>query len=73
MALAKGQTASAAATGIDQVVEGVAAARAVHEVAARLGVDMPICREVYGILHEGKAVAAAVQALMAREVRAETD
>jgi glycerol-3-phosphate dehydrogenase (NAD(P)+) len=73
MAIAKGQTAIAAATGIDQVVEGFAASRAVHEVAGRLGVDMPICREVYGILHEGKAVAAAVQALMGREVRAETD
>jgi glycerol-3-phosphate dehydrogenase (NAD(P)+) len=73
MAIGKGQTIVAAATGIEQVVEGVAASRAVHEVAAKLGVDMPICREVYAILHERKAVAAAVQALMGREVRAEID
>jgi len=33
---------------IHQVVEGVAAARAVHHVAERLGVDMPICGKYTG-------------------------
>jgi glycerol-3-phosphate dehydrogenase len=36
-------------------------------------VDMPICHEVYRVMHEGKAVRAAVQALMGREVRSETE
>ena len=55
------------------MVEGVPAARAVHDVAQRLRVDMPICREIYRVMHEGKPVRAAVQALMGREVRSETE
>jgi glycerol-3-phosphate dehydrogenase (NAD(P)+) len=51
----------------------VPAARAVHAVAQRVAVDMPICREIYGVMHEGKAVRAAVQALMQREVRSEAE
>jgi len=45
----------------------------VHHVAERLGVDMPICREIYGIMYENKPVGSAVQALMGREVRSETE
>jgi glycerol-3-phosphate dehydrogenase (NAD(P)+) len=73
MALGRGQTLQEAQSGIHQVVEGVPAARAVHAVAERLTVDMPICREIHRIMHEGKAVRAAVQALMGREVRSETE
>ena len=49
------------------------AARAVRDVAQRLGVDMPICREIYHIMYEDKPVRAAVQALMGREVRSEPE
>jgi glycerol-3-phosphate dehydrogenase (NAD(P)+) len=73
MALGSGRSLSDATNGIDQVVEGVPAARAVHEVAVQRGVDMPICGEVYRILHEGSPVGAAVRALMGREIRAESD
>jgi len=73
MAMGEGRPFSAVAGSFDQVVEGVAAARAVNEVAARLGVEMPICREVYRVMHEGKAVREAVQALMGREVRPEME
>jgi glycerol-3-phosphate dehydrogenase (NAD(P)+) len=73
MALGKGQSVSEAQGGIGQVVEGLTAARAVYEVAERSGVDMPICREIYRIMHEGKPVRAAVQALMGREVRSEAE
>jgi glycerol-3-phosphate dehydrogenase (NAD(P)+) len=73
MALGAGGTFRAVTASFDQVVEGVAAARAVNEVAARLGVDMPICREVYEVMHAGKAVREAVQALMGREMRPETE
>jgi glycerol-3-phosphate dehydrogenase (NAD(P)+) len=55
------------------VAEGVTGARAVHDVAQRLEVDMPICREIYRIMHEQKPVRDAVQALMGREVRSETE
>jgi glycerol-3-phosphate dehydrogenase (NAD(P)+) len=73
MALGRGQTAIEAQREIQQVVEGLPAARAVYEVAQRLQVDMPICQEIYRIMHEDKPVRAVVQALMGREVRSETD
>ncbi len=47
MALGRGQSPAEAESAIQQVVEGVPAARAVRDVAQRLGVDMPICREIY--------------------------
>jgi glycerol-3-phosphate dehydrogenase (NAD(P)+) len=45
----------------------------VYDVAERLQVDMPICREIYRIIYENKPVRAAVHALMGREVRSETE
>jgi glycerol-3-phosphate dehydrogenase (NAD(P)+) len=73
MALGQGRSTSQAQDRIHQVVEGVPAARAIHAVAQRLTVDMPICLEIYRVMHEGKPVRAAVQALMEREVRSETE
>jgi glycerol-3-phosphate dehydrogenase (NAD(P)+) len=73
MALGQGRSTSEAQAEIHQVVEGLPAAGAIHAVAQRLGVDMPICREVYRVMHEDKPVRAAVQALMEREVRSETE
>jgi glycerol-3-phosphate dehydrogenase (NAD(P)+) len=73
MALGRGESPAQAQDAIHQVVEGIPAAQAVCEVAQRLNVDMPICREIYGIIYENKPVRAAVQALMGREVRSESE
>jgi glycerol-3-phosphate dehydrogenase (NAD(P)+) len=73
MALGRGASPTSAQSAIHQVIEGVPAARAVYDVAQRLQVDMPICREIYGIMYENKPVRAAVQALMGRDVRSETE
>jgi glycerol-3-phosphate dehydrogenase (NAD(P)+) len=73
MALGRGQSLSEAQSGIRQVVEGLPAARAVYDVAQRLTVDMPICQEIYRVMHEDKPVRAAVQALMGREMRSEAE
>jgi glycerol-3-phosphate dehydrogenase (NAD(P)+) len=73
MALGRGQSLDEAQSGIHQVVEGLLAARAVYAVARRLAVDMPICQEIYRVMHEGKPVRDAVQALMGREVRSESE
>jgi glycerol-3-phosphate dehydrogenase (NAD(P)+) len=73
LALGRGRTMHEAQTGIHQVVEGVTASRAVCAVAARLDVEMPICREVFRIMHEDKPVREAVQELMGRELRSESD
>ena len=71
--MGRGSRSQDAERSIDQVVEGVRAAGAVRNVAERLAVEMPICREVYRVMHEGRPVRAAVQALMEREVRSETE
>lgn len=73
IAMGRGHSLDAAQASIHQVVEGVRAASAVRAVAQRVGVDMPICEEIYRVVHEGKPVRDAVQALMSREVRTESD
>ena len=69
--VARGRSIEAAAAEIGQVVEGVRAARAVHAVARRLEIDMPIVAEVYAVLHEGRGLESAVSSLMQRELKAE--
>lgn len=71
LALAAGQSIEAAQADIQQVVEGVLAAKAVSEVAAQTGVEMPICREIYRILYEGATPRDAVNALMSRALKPE--
>jgi glycerol-3-phosphate dehydrogenase (NAD(P)+) len=71
--LAAGKTSAEAQAEIRQVVEGVLAARAVHDVAKRLGVEMPISEQIYRVLYEGLAPRDAVVALMTRTIKSETD
>jgi glycerol-3-phosphate dehydrogenase (NAD(P)+) len=71
--LAAGKTASQALAAIGQVVEGYPAAKALHAVAARAGVEMPLCEGVYQVLHEGVPARDAVRALMTRPIKSETD
>jgi glycerol-3-phosphate dehydrogenase (NAD(P)+) len=52
--------------GMNQVAEGVWTAKAVLPWARKLGVEMPICREVYRILYESRPAAEAVRELMGR-------
>jgi glycerol-3-phosphate dehydrogenase (NAD(P)+) len=72
LALASGKTPEQAQAEIGQVVEGVLAARAVHEVAQRVGVEMPIAEQIYRVLYEGAPPKEAVYALMGRTVKSET-
>jgi glycerol-3-phosphate dehydrogenase (NAD(P)+) len=73
LALGRGRSLDEAQTGIQQVVEGVLASRAVCAVAAQLSVDMPISREIFRVMHEGKPVHDAVHELMGRELRSESE
>jgi glycerol-3-phosphate dehydrogenase (NAD(P)+) len=73
LALGRGRSMQEAEAAIHQVVEGVFAARAVCAVADQQSVEMPICREVFRIVHEGKPVRDAVQELMSRGMRSETE
>jgi glycerol-3-phosphate dehydrogenase (NAD(P)+) len=71
LALAAGATPSEALRSIGQVVEGYIAARAVHRVAERRKVPMPIVVELHKVLHEGADPRAAVAALMRRPISSE--
>lgn len=73
LAIGAGQSPEQAQQGIQQVVEGLQGARAVHQVATRQGIDMPICAVIYRVLYERLPIREAVQALMAREIRPEND
>jgi glycerol-3-phosphate dehydrogenase (NAD(P)+) len=70
-ALAAGKPVDQAIAEIGQVVEGYYAAKAVHQVAARLGVEMPICGFVYDVLHGGVPLEQVVKAMLSRAVTPE--
>jgi glycerol-3-phosphate dehydrogenase (NAD(P)+) len=71
LALAAGKTVAEAEKEIRQVVEGVKAAQAVHKVAERAGVEMPICEQIYRILYEDARPEEAVETLMQRALKSE--
>ncbi|AOV15861.1 glycerol-3-phosphate dehydrogenase [Acidihalobacter aeolianus] len=71
LALGRGETLEAALAGIGRVVEGVTTSRTVMQVAERYGVELPICEQVYRVIHQGLPAQRAVQALLARDPRPE--
>ncbi len=71
--IATGKSAAEAAVEIGFVCEGIYAAQSVWRVANRLGVDMPICGQIYRILYEGVSPGEAVATLMNRALRPESE
>jgi glycerol-3-phosphate dehydrogenase (NAD(P)+) len=71
--LARGMDCDAARAAIGQSVEGYVAARALHEVAQREGVTMPICDGIYGVVYSGLPADQVVRGLMMRPIRPEFD
>ncbi len=71
--LAQGQSASEAMEEMGMVAEGYYTADSVAALCARFNIEMPISREVYRILYEGKPPKEAVQDLMLRGVKHETE
>jgi glycerol-3-phosphate dehydrogenase (NAD(P)+) len=71
LALAAGESVAVAQKSIGQVVEGVLAARAVREVATRAQVEMPICEQLYRVVHEALSPREAVKELMSRALKPE--
>ena len=71
MALGSGNSTEQAMAEIGQVVEGYRNTREVHLLAARLGVEMPICEQIYAILYEGKPPKEAALALLSRDKKFE--
>jgi glycerol-3-phosphate dehydrogenase (NAD(P)+) len=54
-----------------KVIEGIPAARAAVELAARYGVDLPVCMQVDQVLNHGAPVQDITSRLMSREPRTE--
>jgi glycerol-3-phosphate dehydrogenase (NAD(P)+) len=71
--LAAGKTPEQALADIGQVVEGYPAAKALHAVAARAAVEMPLCHGIYRVLYEGVPAQDAVRILMTRPIKSETE
>ncbi|MEP7243653.1 MAG: NAD(P)H-dependent glycerol-3-phosphate dehydrogenase [Gammaproteobacteria bacterium] len=71
--LASGRKPDEALAEIGQAVEGYLAAKAVHGVAKRAAVDMPISEGIYCVLFEGLPAKDVVKGLMSRPIKAEIE
>lgn len=73
LALGQGQTVEQALAGKRSVAEGYESAPAVRELAAKMGVDMPICLAVAALLGGETTVEALIDNLLSRPLKAERD
>jgi len=71
LALGRGESALVAANALGQVVEGTAAAAEIVRLAHRHEIEMPITEQVNAVVHSGTDPRQAVEALLARDPRAE--
>ena len=71
LALGKGTSVDNAMEEIGQVVEGYRNTEEVVILARNLGVEMPICEQIYAVLYEGKSPKDAALALLGRELKSE--
>ena len=71
LGLAQGKALNTIVAELGHVAEGVPCAKAVRELARRMGVDMPITNAVAGVLFDGDLPHVMVQQLLSRDPRAE--
>jgi glycerol-3-phosphate dehydrogenase (NAD(P)+) len=71
MELGKGRTLDEILKDMKQVAEGVKTAKSARDLAVKMGVELPICEQVYRIAWEGKSPKAAVAELMGRTPKSE--
>jgi glycerol-3-phosphate dehydrogenase (NAD(P)+) len=71
IALGKGQRLEDILKEMHQVAEGVKTAKSARDLSVKLGVELPICEQVYLIAYEGKSPKAAVMDLMTRSPKSE--
>ncbi len=72
LALAAGKSLEQILADLGHVAEGVSTAREVARLAGQLGIEMPITEAVNAILHQGVAAMEAVETLLSREPKQET-
>ena len=71
--LGRGQTIDEIIAAMNMVAEGVKTSNVVMEIAAELGIDMPIAAEVQAVCHHGRPAAEAYAGLLRRGSRREVD
>jgi glycerol-3-phosphate dehydrogenase (NAD(P)+) len=69
--LARGEALESILAGMGQVAEGVRSTRSVRDLAARIGVELPIVEQVYEMLYHAKSPQVVVEELMTRESKPE--
>ncbi len=73
MLIGKGYAIDKAVSEIGMIVEGIVTTHAAHELAEKLSVEMPIVEELYAVLYQNEKAAHAVNKLMTREKKDETE
>jgi glycerol-3-phosphate dehydrogenase (NAD(P)+) len=71
--LGKGRRLEEITAELNEVAEGINTARAVKQLATRVGLEMPIVNEVNAVLYEDKSARDAVTELMSRPLREEVN
>lgn len=69
--LGRGETLDQILASMEMVAEGVKTAKSAVMLSQRIGIEMPITREVFAVLHEGKSPRLAMRDLMTREAKPE--
>ncbi len=69
--IAQGESLAVAEGSTPMVAEGVETTKAVNQLAEQLAIEMPIAREVFRVLFDGKDVRVAVSDLMRRSLKNE--
>ena len=67
LALGKGLGIAEAMTEIGQVVEGYRNTKEVHILSLRVGIEMPICEQIYQVLYKNKPAKEAALTLLSRD------
>jgi glycerol-3-phosphate dehydrogenase (NAD(P)+) len=71
LALGQGKSVEVAIEEIGQVVEGYRNTEEVHILSNKVGVEMPICEQIYAVLYHDKNPKEAALALLGRDLRTE--
>lgn len=71
LALGEGISIDAAKEKVGQVVEGARNAKEIHDLAQSLSIDMPICEQVYQVIHQSVMPTEAVRNLLDRDIKSE--
>ncbi|NCN26321.1 NAD(P)-dependent glycerol-3-phosphate dehydrogenase [bacterium] len=64
--LGQGLSPQKAIEAIASTIEGIPTAKAIHELALSKKIDLPICAEVFKIVHQGKDLATGIDELLSR-------